>query len=493
MTSTTHSPALTVQRHPNQLFIKGHWIPSSSNQTFEVVDPATGKSIQSVADARPADALMALDAAAEVAESWASTPPRTRADILYRAWSLVLQNRETLAQLITLEMGKPLTEADGEVTYAADYLQWFAEEAVRIHGRVGTLPEGTGHMEVTNHPVGPCFLVTPWNFPLTMATRKIAPALAAGCTIVLKPSELTPLTALFLAQLLDTAGLPAGVLNVIPTTDAPAVSEALMADQRMRKISFTGSTKVGKALLRQAGDNVMRTSMELGGNAPFLVFEDADMEASVSGAMEAKFRNSGQACTAANRFLVHSSIAAEFTSRLAQRIDDLAVGPGAEDGVQIGPLIHERTVDNIDDLVQDAIEQGAELIRGGYRLPGAGSFYAPTLLTSVPATSRIFHEEIFGPVVIVTEFSDEETGIKLANSTEYGLAAYAYSADANLHTRLSERLHTGMLGINVGAISSAVVPFGGIKHSGMGREGGIEGIHEYLSLKYTLRPAGGLS
>lgn len=485
---TISTPISLVDTVHDQLFIGGHWAPGSGGATFGVFDPATGHLLRSVADATVTDGLRALDSAVDAAEEWASTPLRTRGEVLRCVFELVRERHEEISWLISQEMGKPLTDARSEVGYAAEFLRWFAEEAVRISGRQGPIPEGARTLQVTHRPLGPCYLITPWNFPLAMATRKVAPAFAAGCTAVLKPSELTPLTALYLVQLFEEAGLPGGVLNVITTTAAGPVSSAIMADQRLRKISFTGSTTVGRTLMRQASDNVLRTSMELGGNAPFLVFDDADLDAAVEGAVAAKFRNSGQACTAANRFLVQRRIAPEFTRRIVQRVNQLAVGPGTEPNVEIGPLIQDRAVDKVEELVRDALDQGAVLATGGRRPGGIGSFYAPTVLTSVPPSSRIFREEVFGPVLSIAEFENEEEAITLANDTEYGLVSYAYTEGMRRCDRLIAHLDTGMTGINVGVISNASAPFGGVKHSGLGREGGVEGIHEYLSLKYTLRP-----
>jgi succinate-semialdehyde dehydrogenase/glutarate-semialdehyde dehydrogenase len=475
---------------PDRLFIGGSWVPSSTGGTFDVIDPATGSVIKTIADASPDDGMAALDAAVAVAEEWAATAPRQRGEILRGAFDLMQQRRDDLALLMTLEMGKPLAEAQGEVTYGGEFLRWFSEEAVRITGRYGSNPEGTGQMVVSQRPVGPCYLITPWNFPLAMATRKIAPALAAGCTAVVKPAALTPLTTLFVAGLLEEAGLPAGVLNIVTTTHSSAVSEPIIADPRLRKLSFTGSTPVGRALMKQAADNVLRTSMELGGNAPFVVFGDADLDKAVDGAMAAKFRNIGQACTAANRFIVHSSVAAEFSRRIAEKVGALRIGRGTEEGVGIGPLIDDKAVDKADALVQDAVGRGATLVAGGHRVDGPGSFYEPTVVTSVPFDSEILREEIFGPVVSVVEFDDEDEAVRLANDTEYGLVSYVFTENLARGQRMIQKLDTGMMGLNVGVLSNAAAPFGGVKQSGLGREGGFEGIHEYLSTKYTLIPNG---
>jgi succinate-semialdehyde dehydrogenase / glutarate-semialdehyde dehydrogenase len=385
-------------------------------------------------------------------------------------------------------MGKPLGEALGEVTYGGEFLRWFSEEAVRVSGRYGSNPEGTGRMVVSHHPVGPCFLITPWNFPLAMATRKIAPALAAGCTVVVKPAELTPLTTLLFTQVLEEAGVPAGVVNVLPTASAQEVSAPIIADPRLRKLSFTGSTEVGRILLKQAADNVLRTSMELGGNAPFVVFEDADLDAAVEGALAAKFRNSGEACTAANRFLVHRDVADEFARRMSARVAALRVGRGTEDGVDVGPLIDSAAIDKARILVEDAVSRGATLHTGGSAIAGPGTFFEPTVVSGVPEGSDILATEIFGPVVSIVPFSDEDDAVRLANDTPYGLVAYVWTRDLARGQRMIERLETGMLGLNAGVISNAAAPFGGVKQSGLGREGGVEGIHEYLTTKYTMTP-----
>jgi succinate-semialdehyde dehydrogenase/glutarate-semialdehyde dehydrogenase len=477
-----------LARVPAALFIGGQWVPGSSGRSIAVTDPATGKTIKTIADASVADGAAALDAAVAAQEGWAATPPRVRGEILRRAFDLMQDRAEDFALLMTLEMGKPLAESRGEVGYGGEFLRWFSEEAVRITGRYGINPEGTGRMIVTQVPVGPCFLITPWNFPLAMATRKIAPALAAGCTVVVKPASLTPLTTLFFAALLEEAGLPAGVLNVITTSTSGAVSDPIIADPRLRKLSFTGSTPVGQALIRQSAQGVLRTSMELGGNAPFVVFDDADLDKAVDGAIAAKFRNIGQACTAANRFIVHESIAAEFARRVTERVNAFAIGRGTEDGVTIGPLINDKAVAKADELVQDALGRGAKLLTGGSPIVGDGTFYQPTVISDVIAGSSILREEIFGPVLAIASFTDENDAVRLANDTEYGLVSYVYTKDLARGQRMIERLQTGMMGLNVGVISNAAAPFGGVKQSGLGREGGLEGIHEYLSTKYTLTP-----
>ncbi len=489
-TPTTLAPheAALLERVPSGLYIGGSWQPGAGAQ-IAVTDPATGEVIKHIANADAADGLRALDAAVAAQDAWAATAPRARGEILRRAFDLLQERKDDFALLMTLEMGKPLAEAHGEVSYGGEFLRWFSEEAPRISGRYGSNPEGTGTMVVTQRPVGPCFLITPWNFPLAMATRKIAPALAAGCTVVIKPATLTPLTTLLFAQLLEDAGVPAGVVNVITTSTSGAVSSPIIADPRLRKLSFTGSTPVGRALIREAAQGVLRTSMELGGNAPFVVFEDADLDKAVDGAMLAKFRNIGQACTAANRFIVQESIAAEFAARVAERVRGLTLGRGTEAGVTIGPLVSEKAVADTDALVQDAIGRGAELLAGGKRPEGPGSFYEPTVLAGVQAGSDILREEIFGPVVGIVTFSDEDEAVRLANATEYGLISYVFTADLARGHRMIERLDTGMMGLNTGLVSNAAAPFGGVKQSGLGREGGLEGIHEYLSTKYTLIPA----
>jgi succinate-semialdehyde dehydrogenase/glutarate-semialdehyde dehydrogenase len=485
---TTTSESSLLESVPNQLYIGGHWLDAEGGRTIEVDDPATGTSIRTIADASPADGIRALDAAVAAQAEWAATAPRVRGEILRRAFDLLQERKADFALLMTLEMGKPLAEAAGEVAYGGEFLRWFSEEAVRISGRYGQNPEGTGTMVVSQRPVGPCFLITPWNFPLAMATRKIAPALAAGCTVVIKPAELTPLTTLFFAKLLEDAGLPAGVLNVITTSASGAVSEPIISDPRLRKLSFTGSTGVGQKLIAQSAANVLRTSMELGGNAPFVVFDDADLDKAVDGAMLAKFRNIGQACTAANRFIVHSAVADEFSRRIADRVKGLSIGRGTEQGVEIGPLINSTAVDKADDLVQDAVARGAKLVTGGRRIDRPGSFYEPTVVSGVALGSDILRDEIFGPVVSIVTFDDEDEGVRLANDTQYGLVSYVFTADLARGQRMIERLETGMMGLNVGVVSNAAAPFGGVKQSGLGREGGLEGIHEYLSTKYTLIP-----
>ncbi len=473
---------------PTKLFIGGDWVDAEGGKTLTVSDPATGAHLATIANASEADAKKAMDAAAAVQESWGNTAPRVRGEILRKAWELLIERRDDFALLMTIEMGKPFAEAQGEVTYGGEFLRWFSEEAVRINGRFGSNPEGTGTMIVSKRPVGPSFLITPWNFPLAMATRKIAPAIAAGCTAIIKPAELTPLTTLLFAKLLEEAGVPKGVVQVITTSRSRDVSPIIIQDPRLRKLSFTGSTQVGKVLLKQAADNVLRTSMELGGNAPFIVFDDADVDKAVDGVMIAKFRNIGQACTAANRIFVQKGVAAEFTAKVAERVSAMKVGRGTEEGVTIGPLIDEKAVESSQAFVDDAVGLGATVLTGGKRVDGAGTFFQPTVLANVHADTRFMCEEIFGPVLGVIEFDTEDDAIAMANDTEYGLISYAFTNDLHRGQRLIEKLETGMMGLNTGLVSNAAGPFGGVKQSGVGREGSTEGIEEYLTTKYTFIP-----
>ncbi|MEO8222105.1 MAG: NAD-dependent succinate-semialdehyde dehydrogenase [Specibacter sp.] len=484
MTITASREAELLASVPTGLLINGAWRDAASGRTLAVHDPSTGRVLASIADGGSEDAIAALDAAAAAQAGWARTAPRVRGDILRKAFELVTARAEDFALLMTLEMGKPLAEARGEVAYGAEFLRWYSEEAVRDYGRYLTSPEGKNKILVQHKPVGPCLLITPWNFPLAMATRKVGPAVAAGCTMVLKPAKLTPLTAQLFAQVMQEAGLPAGVLNVISGSSAAAISGPLLKDSRLRKISFTGSTAVGKSLMADATENVLRTSMELGGNAPFIVFEDADLEKAVDGALAAKMRNMGEACTAANRFLVHTSVAAEFTAKLAARIGALSVGRGTEAGTDVGPMIEEKARAGIHALVTAAVAEGATVLAGGDVVEGEGYFYQPTVLGNVPNGAAILQQEIFGPVAPVTTFTDEADAIRIANSTEYGLAAYLYTRDFSRLLRVSEQLEFGMVGFNAGVISNAAAPFGGVKHSGLGREGGSEGIAEYTSTQY---------
>jgi succinate-semialdehyde dehydrogenase/glutarate-semialdehyde dehydrogenase len=467
------------------LYIGGQWRPASGGETLPVEDPATGQALVEVADATPEDALAALGAAAEAQAAWAATAPRERGEILRRAYELLLVRAEELALVMTLEMGKALGESRAELTYAAEFLRWFSEEAVRVHGRYMTNTTGAGRILTMRQPVGPCVFVTPWNFPTAMGTRKIAPAIAAGCTMVVKPAQQTPLSMLALASLLEEAGLPGGVLNVITARHAGAVIEPLLKDPRTRKLSFTGSTEVGRTLIAQSAGQILRVSMELGGNAPFIVFEDADLDAAVEGALVAKLRNVGEACTAANRFHVHETIAGEFARRMAERMESLKTGRGTEPGVDLGPLIDDRQRGIVEELVRDALDNGAELLCGGERVPGPGYFYKPTVLAGVPAGARVLREEVFGPVAPIASFSTEEEAVQAANATEYGLVAYLYTRDLARTLRLSEAIEAGMVGVNQGIVSNPAAPFGGVKQSGFGREGGFEGIGEYLETKYV--------
>ncbi|MBD8061556.1 NAD-dependent succinate-semialdehyde dehydrogenase [Oceanitalea stevensii] len=477
-----------LQATPTTLLVGGAWRDAEGGATFDVHDPATGEVIAAVADASAADGAAAMDAAAAAQDAWAATPTRERAEVLRRAFDLVTERAEELATLMTLEMGKPLAESRGEVTYGGEFLRWFSEEAAHVNGRYQTAPEGTLRILTTTRPVGPCLFITPWNFPLAMATRKIAPALAAGCTVVLKPAALTPLTALALGQILLDAGVPDGVVNIVPTSSARTVTGPLLQDRRLRKLSFTGSTEVGRALLKEAAGNVLRTSMELGGSAPFVVFADADLDAALAGARQAKLRNMGEACTAANRFLVHEDVAEEFSRRLAEDFAGLTVGPGLEEGTDLGPLVSEDQRDGVHRLVTAARDGGARVLTGGEPVDGPGYFYRPTVLTGVAPDSPVMVNEIFGPVAPVTTFRDEDEAVRLANDSDVGLAAYVYTADLSRVLRLSERLEVGMVGVNTGLISNAAAPFGGVKHSGLGREGGVEGIEEYLETVYVALP-----
>jgi succinate-semialdehyde dehydrogenase/glutarate-semialdehyde dehydrogenase len=484
------SPSVADERKlidslPTGVYVAGHWRDASTGASFAVEDPSTGRTLVEVANATPEDGRSALDAAVQAQPSWGRTPPRERAEILRRAFDTVTARADDFALLMTLEMGKPLAESRGEAGYGAEFLRWFSEEAARISGRYAVAPDGKARLMVHKRPVGPCLFITPWNFPLAMATRKVAPAVAAGCTMVLKPAALTPLTTLLFTSVLEEAGLPPGVLNVVPTTDAGGVTGPLLRDPRLRKLSFTGSTEVGRSLLRDAADQVLRTSMELGGNAPFLVFEDADLDAAVEGATLAKLRNMGEACTAANRFLVHESVAEEFSSRLAERLTTLPVRRGTEDGAKVGPLIDEKSRRKVQELVDDAVSCGATVRTGGEPLPGSGYFYPPTVLTGVPVSARILAEEVFGPVAPVTTFRDEDEAVRMANDTQYGLVSYAYTRDVSRALRLADTLESGMLGLNVGVVSNPAAPFGGVKQSGLGREGGFEGIEEFLETKYV--------
>lgn len=493
---------------PTDLLLGGSWV-TGDNGSFPVHNPSCGQILAHVADASVEQGIEALDAACDARASWAATSPRERADILNRAYTLMTQRTEVIARLMTLEMGKPLDQSRGEVAYAANYLRWYAEEAARSFGRTAVAPESGLQIATVRRPVGPCLLITPWNFPLAMAARKVAPALAAGCTAVLKPASLTPLSSLYFASLMREAGLPDGVLNVVTTSRTSEVVSALMADERLRKVSFTGSTAVGRTLLAQASQNVLRTSMELGGNAPFIVFEDADIPAAVEGAYAAKMRNMGEACTAANRFIVHEDVAEEFTRTFVERMEATVVGDGTVEGTDCGPLIQPSAVESMLFMVEDALGKGALLACGGYipeleeNVPSdtggmpknlnKGNFIRPTVVTGVTDSMRVWREEIFGPVAPIATFSGygeegERTALKLANDTEYGLAAYVYTSNHPRFTRMAAGLEFGLIGYNSGVISNAAAPFGGVKQSGMGREGGPEGLEEYTELQYIGAP-----
>ena len=473
-----------VDSVPRLLFIGGEWREGEGGR-FSVEDPSTGEPLVEIADASADDARAALDAAVEAAPSWAGYPPRERGEILRRAYTRIVDRADKLALLMTLEMGKPLKESKAEIIYGAEFLRWFSEEAVRIDGRFSKAPNGQGRLLTMRQPVGPCLLITPWNFPLAMGTRKLGPAIAAGCTMVVKPAQQTPLTMLALTQILEQSGLPGGVLNLLTTTSAGATTGPLIDDPRLRKLSFTGSTEVGRRLMAQASGGLLRLSMELGGNAPFVVFEDADLEAAVSGAVIAKMRNIGEACTAANRFHVHEALAADFAKRLSDRLAAMKLGRGTEPDVEVGPLIDAVQRDKVAGLVDDAVGRGARRLTGGNRVDRPGYFYDATVLTDVPPSSRLLKEEIFGPVAPITTFTTEDEAIRAANDTEFGLVAYLFTQNLKRAMRVTEQLQTGMVGLNQGMVSNPAAPFGGVKQSGFGREGGPEGIGEYLDTKYV--------
>ena len=485
MSITADSETAVVEAAPNQLYIGGEWRDASGGATLGVEDPTTGDTLVEVADATADDAVAALDAACAVQAEWAGHPPRERGEILRRAFETMVARSDELALLMTLEMGKPLAESKAEVAYAAEFLRWFAEEAVRIEGRYATAPNGVGRLITMKQPVGPCYAITPWNFPAAMGTRKIGPAIAAGCTIVIKPAQQTPLSMLALAKIFEEVGLPAGVLNVITSSSSSEVSKPIINDPRLRKLTFTGSTEVGRTLVEQSAPGLLRTSMELGGNAPFLVFPDADVDAAVEGAVIAKMRNIGEACTAANRFHVAGKVADEFAEKLAAKLGEMKVGRGVEDDVKVGPLIDDTQRGKVAELVEDATGKGAQVLVGGRGRDGAGYFYEPTVLGGVSPDARLLKEEIFGPVAPVIGFDDEDAAIAAANDTEYGLVAYVYTRDIKRAFRVVEKLETGMVGLNQGIVSNPAAPFGGVKASGFGREGGPEGIDEYLSIKYV--------
>ncbi|MBA3233626.1 MAG: NAD-dependent succinate-semialdehyde dehydrogenase [Propionibacteriales bacterium] len=482
---TTTDETVILERVPKQLFIDGRWVDAAGGATFDVRDPATGEVLCSVADASPEDGVKALDAAVAAQPGFAALSPRGRADILQRAFELLHERIDDLALLMTLEMGKPRAEAKGEITYAAEFFRHFAAEAVRVSGGYQTAPAGGARFIVTKQPVGPCLLITPWNFPMAMGTRKLGPAIAAGCTSVVKPAQQTPLSLLALVEILREAGLPDGVVNVVTGTDAGKLMEPLIRSGHARKLSFTGSTKIGKVLLEQCADKVLRTSMELGGNAPFLVFEDADLDEAVDGALTAKMRNMGEACTAANRILVHESVIDEFGDRLAKKMASMPVGRGTEAGVKVGPLIDAAAQQKVGELVDDAVSRGAEVLTGGETPSGQGYFYPPTVLKGVPRSARMASEEIFGPVAPLTAFSTEQEAIDAANDTEFGLVAYVFTNDLRRALRVAEAIETGMVGLNQGVVSNPAAPFGGVKESGLGREGGSVGIEEFLETKYV--------
>jgi succinate-semialdehyde dehydrogenase / glutarate-semialdehyde dehydrogenase len=490
MSTTAPAPPALDERAalelaPTGIFVDGGWRASGDGATIDVEDPATGEVLASVASATPEDGLAALDAAVRAQSSWAATPPRERGELLRSAYELLTERADHFALLMTLEMGKPLAQARAEVAYGAEFFRWFAEEAVRVAGRWATSPDGRTRLMTMKQPVGPTLMITPWNFPLAMGTRKIGPAIAAGCTMVVKSASQTPLTMLALADLLHEVGVPPGVVNVLATSRTAEVMTPLITDPRMRKLTFTGSTGVGRYLVRQSADQLLRVSMELGGNAPFLVFADADVEAAVDGAMLAKMRNMGEACTAANRFLVHEAVADEFAAGLAERMAAETLGRGTEDGVTVGPLIDAKQRANVAAMVEDADARGARVLTGGSAHGTRGYFYEPTVLADVPADADLVREEIFGPVAPITTFADEAEAVRVANNTEYGLASYVYTRDLDRSIRVSEALEFGMVGLNQGIVSNPAAPFGGVKHSGFGREGGPEGIEEYLSTKYV--------
>ncbi|MER5621862.1 NAD-dependent succinate-semialdehyde dehydrogenase [Streptosporangium sp. NPDC002544] len=484
LTDTIAAAESIADSVPKGVFVGGEWRGSGSGAVLAVDDPGTGRTIAEVADAGVEDGLAALSAAVDAQASWAATPPRERGEILRRAFEQILARRDDLARLMTLEMGKPLAESQAEVAYAAEFFRWFSEEAVRIDGGYLVAPGGGSRVVVTRQPVGPSLLVTPWNFPMAMGTRKIGPALAAGCTVVVKPARQTPLSMLALVGILQEAGLPSGVVNVFTTSRSGEVTSALLRDSRLRKLSFTGSTEVGRTLLAQCSDKVLRTSMELGGNAPFIVFDDADLDLAVEGAVQAKMRNIGEACTAANRFYVQRGVAQDFSEALAERLGSLTVGHGLDPSTQVGPLIDQGALAGVAELVDEARAAGAEVLTGGEALAGGGNFYRPTVLTGVPHGVRTVREEIFGPVAPVIVFDEEDDAVAMANDTEYGLAAYVFTERLDRGLRVCERLESGMVGLNQGVISNPAAPFGGVKQSGLGREGGRVGIDEYLEVKY---------
>jgi succinate-semialdehyde dehydrogenase / glutarate-semialdehyde dehydrogenase len=474
-----------VDSVPRKLYIGGEWRDATGAATLHVIDPATEEPLAEVADATPEDAMTALDAAVDKQAEWGASPPNDRAGILWHAFELMVERADELALLMTLEMGKPVAESKAEIIYAADFFRWFSGEALRIDGNYKQFANGTSRVLVMKQPVGPSLMITPWNFPMAMGTRKVGPALAAGCTCVIKPAQQTPLSMLAMAQILEEVGLPGGVLNIVTTSSSGPTTGPLIADDRLRKLSFTGSTEVGRKLIEASAQNVLKTSMELGGNAPFLIFDDADLDAAVDGALLAKMRNIGEACTSANRFHVAEPIREEFERRLGDRMGSLKIGRGTEEDVKVGPLIDEPSREKVADLVQDALDKGATRVVGGEIPDGRGYFYAPTVLGGVPDDARLLREEIFGPVAPVTGFESEEDAIARANDTEYGLVAYVFTRDIKRALRVCEGLETGMVGLNQGMVSNAGAPFGGVKQSGIGREGGKEGLEEFLETKYV--------
>src|SRR5215211_8452104 len=489
--STETSERTVIDNVKKQLFIGGEWRDAKEGGTLAVEDPATGESLCEVADAQPEDSLAALDAAVEAQADWAKHPPRQRGEILRSAFEIITERKDELALLMTLEMGKPIADSQAEITYASEFFRWYSEQAVRINGTYSISPDGNQRILTMKQPVGPCLMITPWNFPMAMGTRKIGPAVAAGCTMIVKPASLTPLSMLALAQILTEAGLPPGVLNIVTSKKAGAITGPVLDDPRLRKLSFTGSTEVGRGLIAAAAPQVLRVSMELGGNAPFLVFEDADLDAAVDGAVLAKMRNIGEACTAANRFHVHESVADEFAARLAERLGGMRIGRGTEAGVEVGPLVEAKARQKVVELVDDARDLGAKTLVGGEALDGPGYFYAPTVLRDVPLDARVLREEIFGPVAPVTTFASDDEALRAANDTSFGLVSYAYTRDLDRAFRVIEGLETGMVGLNRGLVSNPAGPFGGVKQSGFGREGGHEGIDEYLEVKYVAAQVGG--
>jgi succinate-semialdehyde dehydrogenase/glutarate-semialdehyde dehydrogenase len=473
-----------IESVPKQLLIGGDWRDAQGGGKLAVEDPSTEETLTEVADGQPEDATAALDAAVEAQADWGQHPPRERGEILRRAFEALNDRADEFATLMTLEMGKPLAESKAEVSYGAEFFRWFSEQAVRIGGRYSTAPDGSGRLLTMKQPVGPSLLITPWNFPLAMGTRKIGPAIAAGCTMIVKPASATPLTMLALAKVFEEVGLPPGVCNLLTSASASAITKPLIEDERLRKLSFTGSTPVGRTLMELAAGNLLRLSMELGGNAPFVVFDDADVDLAVDQAVVAKMRNIGQSCVAANRFHVASNVADEFTSKLADRLGSLKLGRGTDEGADVGPLIDADQRGKVQELVDDAVSKGAKVVVGGEPPEGPGYYYPPTVLSDIPDDARLLREEIFGPVAPIKSFSSEEEGVDAANNTEFGLVAYFFTRDFSRAVRVMEGLQTGMVGVNQGMVSNPAAPFGGVKQSGFGREGGFEGIEEYLDTKY---------